>query len=622
MKKPLLLIFIFLLFSTALLVDSVNPAATEGNMIYIRPDGSVEPATAPIQRDGNVYTLTDNIHGSIFVEKDDVVIDGDGFILQGTGAVDNRPAIPEGDIFHPEQSIEISRKYDAAVLPESNNTGIYSYAQKLTIMNLKITEFWCAIELESSSDNCIIDNEIASNTQGVWIHSPSSNNTISRNNIRNNNKGLTLIAAHNSIYANNITDNSGYSIKLSWSFNTISGNRIKNSRYGVIFEQSTHNVFRNNSFNENDHLFYLSGSSVQEYFQDVDSSNNANGRPIYYWINQQDLTVPTDAAWVALVNCTRIRVENLNLTFGQQITLISTTNSTVTKNVMAHNQMCIYLRESSNNTISKNTITNSDYTIQLVHSSNNYLMYNNLTDNTKGIDLGSSSNNAILQNHITKSDYGIKLLKSNSNIISGNNLVANVQGIHLDREIDISTSDPYNSTVVYGCCGNTFLGNNISENDCGALMESASNNTFSGNNFVNNANQTEMEDLVDLSHVAYPNETILDFPSVNFWDNGTEGNYWSNYTGVDSNGDGIGDTSHVIDKNNQDNYPLMNPNIIPESPEPDFSDDKNPTEATQYLIIVAVVVVLAIIFGVAIYRQKRNALNKHRSNNSFILYLD
>jgi hypothetical protein len=44
---------------------------------------------------------------------------------------------------------------------------------------------------------------------------------------------------------------------------------------------------------------------------------------------------------------------------------------------------------------------------------------------------------------------------------------------------------------------------------------------------------------------------------MNIWDDGFEGNYWSNYTGVDVDRDGIGDTSHVIDTNNVDNYPLM-----------------------------------------------------------------
>ena len=47
------------------------------------------------------------------------------------------------------------------------------------------------------------------------------------------------------------------------------------------------------------------------------------------------------------------------------------------------------------------------------------------------------------------------------------------------------------------------------------------------------------------------------YDSVNFRDNGSEGNYWSNCTGVDPDHDGIVDSSHIPDADNQDNYPLM-----------------------------------------------------------------
>jgi nitrous oxidase accessory protein NosD len=44
---------------------------------------------------------------------------------------------------------------------------------------------------------------------------------------------------------------------------------------------------------------------------------------------------------------------------------------------------------------------------------------------------------------------------------------------------------------------------------------------------------------------------------VHLWDDGREGNYWSDYNGTDTNADGIGDTPYVIDVQNQDRYPLM-----------------------------------------------------------------
>ena len=84
---------------------------------------------------------------------------------------------------------------------------------------------------------------------------------------------------------------------------------------------------------------------------------------------------------------------------------------------------------------------------------------------------------------------------------------------------------------------NSVSGNNI--NNAYGIRLSSSDNRFWHNNF-NNTQQ------------VYINEFVH-----NFWDDGSEGNYWSNYTGVDSNHDGIGDTAHSIYIYNTDRYPLM-----------------------------------------------------------------
>ena len=50
----------------------------------------------------------------------------------------------------------------------------------------------------------------------------------------------------------------------------------------------------------------------------------------------------------------------------------------------------------------------------------------------------------------------------------------------------------------------------------------------------------------------------------NKWDNGSEGNYWSNYDGIDANSDGIGDTPYPIPglTGSYDNYPLLEPYAV------------------------------------------------------------
>ena len=89
------------------------------------------------------------------------------------------------------------------------------------------------------------------------------------------------------------------------------------------------------------------------------------------------------------------------------------------------------------------------------------------------------------------------------------------------------------------------------------------------------------------------------------WDNGQSGNYWSNYHGEDQNNDGIGDIPHIIDQNNQDNYPLTNPVIIntevqPQLPSCDQTSNsfeqtlqEDSSKTTQISIIVIIIIIVA-----------------------------
>ena len=85
MKKTALLAFVLVLLSTVALMAFAKPVVAE-ETIYIRPDGTVE-GTDKIERDGDIYTFTDNIFNqSIIVERDNIVVDGAGYTLQGNGS--------------------------------------------------------------------------------------------------------------------------------------------------------------------------------------------------------------------------------------------------------------------------------------------------------------------------------------------------------------------------------------------------------------------------------------------------------------------------------------------------------------------------------------------------------
>ena len=197
------------------------------------------------------------------------------------------------------------------------------------------------------------------------------------------------------------------------------------------------------------------------------------------------------------------------------------------------------------------------------------------------IHLESCSNVTIANNTITSSpelgeqprSLGITVWGGTSNVITGNLLIGNLRGITLES----ATSN------------NVVFGNNITGNSRGLWIQMSQNNSIYNNNFDNNT-----------VNVLIIGEAV-GTPLMNTFDNGTAGNYWSNYNGTDNNRDGIGDAPYIIDENNRDNYPLMKPVTIPELPD---RTDKTEFFPTIYSMGIVAVIVL-ILLGSIVYILKR-----------------
>ena len=130
-----------ILFSAVIVIQFTNLAAAQSySTITIKPDGSIE-GTDKIQRQGDVYTLTDNITGSIEVQKSNIVIDGAGHTLQGRNEVNERGVYLVGpDRSHPDcgnVSVKNLRIYNffegMFVLGGGNNRIIGNYLEGSSI---------------------------------------------------------------------------------------------------------------------------------------------------------------------------------------------------------------------------------------------------------------------------------------------------------------------------------------------------------------------------------------------------------------------------------------------------------------------------------------------------------
>ena len=187
---------------------------------------------------------------------------------------------------------------------------------------------------------------------------------------------------------------------------------------------------------------------------------------------------------------------------------------------------------------------------------------NNITDNFYGVRLLDSSDNRVCGNNVTNSfSFGITLgPDSNDNRISGNNVSTSYNGsIRVYASLNNRISNNYITDTYYGILldssfGTTLSGNDIIGNEVGVSTFLSENNSIYHNNFLDNTQQVEVQSS------GY----------FNLWDDyyPSGGNYWSDYLGVDlysgpgqnePGGDGIGDTSYVIDGENEDAFPLMEP---------------------------------------------------------------
>jgi parallel beta-helix repeat protein len=197
-------------------------------------------------------------------------------------------------------------------------------------------------------------------------------------------------------------------------------------------------------------------------------------------------------------------------------------NNIIENNIAMYSDIGIFLDWSKNNFIRKNTVNNNDiHGLSLEwFSDNNKITDNKASNNIVGMSYMWSSNNLAENNTLTQNNLSTNLeWSSNNNILRNNTMRSNNYGV----------------SVAWSSQNNTLTGNWIDSNALlGMYLRDSPANLIYNNYIANSENAWDNSaNKWNISKTAGTN--IIGGSYLG-------GNYWSDYSGKDLDGDRLGDT--------------------------------------------------------------------------------
>ena len=474
------------------------------------------------------------------------------------------------------------------------------------------------VYLLESSNNTILNSIVHSFTEcGIFVES-SSNNSIYNNTIDCSGgfstvgpTGISLLSSTNNSVYNNTIDFWGGGIGIS----------LESSSNNIFHDNNITNTPALDFWDKYQGLcLSVNGKEKPHFNNTISTSNTVNGKQVYYLYDIRDTVLEgLEAGQIMIAWSENVTVRQSEIRSGDYLKLNHVNNSTIANCITEFSYEGISLYHSMNNMIIENTFNRNFWIeVELYQSPNNTLIKNDIldiSDRRDGVIVWESNKNVISENLISGFDYGIYLRSSRNNEVVKNTIIKNRCGIVASNssynnilKCNISQNTE-NGVYLSSCSVNTITNCTLSYNQNGVFLHTSQANIisncnvsnsdvginigFSSDNFINNCNLfynlhgisflesanttvvncnillnsyhgvllTDSSDHNNLSHNNFiANTHHAEDRCINDWDDGSIGNYWDDYIGVDANDDGIGDTPYYLPGGiNQDRYPLVSP---------------------------------------------------------------
>ncbi len=465
----------------------------------------------------------------------------------------------------------------------------------------------------------VFNNTIQDSWSGIYLYLNCHDNIIDSNNCTLiGNLAITAIECSANTIVNNFCYlNTASIVLLNCTTHTIAGNdcglgsggfeggliSLRNTNYSLVSNNHLENTFilieitngsTQNEISNNNLSFYEAGILLWNsapYNAITNNTCNAQG------IGQVDILIE-DLSHNCTVTENRCNQSEVN------IGVLESDYTNVTDNVCYESsEASIVVMGSYYVLVKDNTLGNGTTGIVMDNVAFSSVLTNTISNFTgswsglTGIHLNEFYNSSVEGNYVTECNVAIFMESSEYSNITDNTCVENIDGIiavatnydiiiennicHLQEGYAIAVVESFSCSVVRNTCTNTsgfegvclLLGDADVDVSWNSFSLSTGGMDVQGNDGLITHNTIEDNELfgMTVSGIIGPIVTwnVFEDNGVNAFDSSSTAmfdyNYWSNYTGVDSNADGIGDTVHPIDgpANNNDTHPIVYHSTLP-----------------------------------------------------------